>query len=257
MAQLYSWGARALFIGPAFGLSPHRNAVAVVAVGLDAPFELSGDTHDYRRCRSALIPPNTLQHFRETFGDMAFLYVDTLSNDFAQLRTLTTTSGERSHLDLRCEPFLIDRVNRLRAGGASRWRDVRTELETQLNGGIARPADARIVQTLQRIHEDPATRLSLSTLARHAKLSPSRFAALFKQATGVPVRRYKLWVAMGAAVRSMQRGASLTDASMDAGFSSPAHFSSAYRQMFGMEPSRLQPPTRALCSAYSEATRRR
>jgi AraC-like DNA-binding protein len=37
----------------------------------------------------------------------------------------------------------------------------------------------------------------------------------------------------------MQRGASLTDASMDAGFSSPAHFSSAYRQMFGMEPSRL------------------
>ena len=42
MAQLYSWGARALFIGPAFGLSPHRNAVAVVAIGLQAPFELAG-----------------------------------------------------------------------------------------------------------------------------------------------------------------------------------------------------------------------
>ena len=65
MAQLYSWGARALFIGPAFGLSPHRNAVAVVAIGLQAPFELSWNTRDYRRCRSALIPPNTLQHFRE------------------------------------------------------------------------------------------------------------------------------------------------------------------------------------------------
>ncbi|HKQ16201.1 MAG TPA: helix-turn-helix domain-containing protein [Steroidobacteraceae bacterium] len=50
---------------------------------------------------------------------------------------------------------------------------------------------------------------------------------------------YKLWVAMGAAVRSLQRGANLTQASLDAGFSSPAHFSSAYRQMFGMEPSRL------------------
>src|SRR5262245_31154715 len=69
-SQLYSWGARALFIGSAFGLSPHRNAVAVVAVGLEAPFELSWDAHAasqsrlYRRCRSALIPPNTLQHFR-------------------------------------------------------------------------------------------------------------------------------------------------------------------------------------------------
>jgi len=239
MAQLYSWGARALFIGSALGLSPHRNAVAVVAVGLEASFELSWNTHDYRRCRSAVIPPNTLQHFRETSGEMAFLYVDAASNDYAQLRALAATNGERSHLDLRCEPFLIDRLNRLRTEGAYRWRDVRGELDTLLNGGAARTADARVMQTLQLIHEDPAARLSLAALARHAKLSPSRFAALFKQTTGVPVRRYKLWVAMGAAVRSMQRGASLTAASMDAGFSSPAHFSSAYRQMFGMEPSRL------------------
>ena len=239
MAQLYSWGARALFIGPALGLSPHRNAVAVVAIGLEAPFELSWNTHDYRRCRSALIPPNTLQHFRETRGAMAFLYVDGSSNDYAQLRSLAATNGEHSHLDLRCEEFLIGCLNRLHVGGAVCWRDIRTELEALLSGGIARTADARIMQTLQLIHEDPATRLSLATLARHAKLSPSRFTALFKQATGVPVRRYKLWVAMGAAVRSMQRGSSLTEASMEAGFSSSAHFSSAYRQMFGMEPSRL------------------
>jgi AraC-like DNA-binding protein len=239
MAQLYSWGARALFIGPALGLSPHRNAVAVVAVGLEAPFELGWNTHDYRRCRSALIPPNTLQHFRETRGVMAFLYVDASSNDYAQLRALAVTNGERSHLDLRCEEFLLDCLNRLRIGGAACWRDTRTELEALLSGGIARTADARIMQTLQLIHEDPATRLSLATLARHAKLSPSRFTTLFKQTTGVPVRRYKLWVAMGAAVRSMQHGATLTEASMEAGFSSPAHFSSAYRQMFGMEPSRL------------------
>jgi AraC-like DNA-binding protein len=239
MAQLYSWGARALFIGPAFGLSPHRNAVAVVAIGLQAPFELAWNTRDYRCCRSALIPPNTLQHFRETSGAMAFLYVDAASNDYAQLRACAATRGERSHLDLRCEPLLLDCLNRLRIGGAARWRDVRAELEELLKGGAAQTADERIVRALQIIHEDPATRLSLATLARHAKLSSSRFTALFRQTTGVPVRRYKLWVAMGAAVRSMQRGASLTEASMDAGFSSPAHFSSAYRQMFGMEPSRL------------------
>jgi len=239
MAQLYSWGARALFIGPALGLSPHRNAVAVVAVGLEAAFELSWNAHDYRTCRSALIPPNTLQHFRQTCGAMAFLYVDALSNDYARLLTLATANGDRAHLDLRCERLLIDHLNRLRATGADGWRETRKELEALLNGGVAPTADDRIVQTLQLIHEDPAARLPLAALARHANLSPSRFTALFKHATGVPVRRYKLWVAMGAAVRAMRRGASLTDASMEAGFSSPAHFSSAYRQMFGMEPSRL------------------
>lgn len=239
MAQLYSWGARALFIGPALGLSPHRNAVAVVAVGLQAPFELSWDARDYRRCRSALIPPNTLQHFRETSGAMAFLYVDAVSNDYAQLRSFAATRGERAHLDLRCESLLLDCLNRLRTGGTARWRNVRANLEALLQGNAAPTADARILRALQVIHEDPATRLPLAALARHANLSPSRFTALFRQTTGVPVRRYKLWVAMGAAVRSMQRGASLTQASMDAGFSSPAHFSSAYRQLFGMEPSRL------------------
>lgn len=243
--MLYSWGARALFIGPALGLSPHRNAVAVLALGLDLPFELSWNAHAraesrrYHRCRSALIPPNTLQHLRDTSGAMAFLYVDAVSNDYARLRALASGSSESAHFDLQCEQFLIDCLNRLHSGGTAGWREARKQLDTFLSGGTAATADTRIVQAIQCIHENPATRLPLSELARRARLSPSRFAALFKHATGVPVRRYKLWVAMGAAVRSMQRGASLTEASIGAGFSSSAHFSSAYREMFGMEPSRL------------------
>jgi AraC-like DNA-binding protein len=43
----------------------------------------------------------------------------------------------------------------------------------------------------------------------------------------------------GAAMRAIARGRTLTVAAMDAGFSSSAHFSAAYREMFGMEPSRL------------------
>ena len=122
MAQLYSWGARALFIGPAFGLSPHRNAVAVVAIGLQAPFELAWSTRDYRRCRSALIPPNTLQHFRETSGAMAFLYVDAVSNDYAQLRALRRDEGRPLASRPAMRALLLDCLNRLRIGGAARWR---------------------------------------------------------------------------------------------------------------------------------------
>jgi len=31
-AKLIGWGARVLYLGPAFGLTPHRNATAVLAV---------------------------------------------------------------------------------------------------------------------------------------------------------------------------------------------------------------------------------
>ncbi len=57
--MLVDAGARALYLGPAFTLGAHRNAVAVLAIGLDRPFELA-DGHALddplpRRC--ALIPP--------------------------------------------------------------------------------------------------------------------------------------------------------------------------------------------------------
>lgn len=95
-ARLYSWGAtwgaRALYLGPALGLSPHRNAVAVLALGLDDTFGVANDPADplagYRRCRSALIPPNTLHHVTDTVGLMGFLYVDACSRDFGRLESL-------------------------------------------------------------------------------------------------------------------------------------------------------------------------
>ena len=52
----------------------------------------------------------------------------------------------------------------------------------------------------------------------------------------MPFRRYKMWVRMGAAVRSMTAGRSLTEAALAAGFASSSHFSAAFREMFGLSP---------------------
>ena len=79
----------------------------------------------------------------------------------------------------------------------------------------------------------------LTALAARAGLSPSRFLHLFKAETGVPLRRYRIWNRMGAAIRASGEGASLTEAAHAAGFASSAHFSSAFRDMFGMMPSDL------------------
>src|SRR5262245_49318623 len=42
-AKLMGWGPRALYLGPAFGLTPHRNATAVLAIGLDGTFDVADD----------------------------------------------------------------------------------------------------------------------------------------------------------------------------------------------------------------------
>ncbi len=240
--RLYSWGARALYLGPALGLTAHRNAVAVLAVALDASFGVATDPADpsagYRRCRSVLILPNTLHHLADTAGRLAFLYVDARSRDLDLLWDLAAERTTRAAFDLEGEAELVDCLTRLARGDVT-WKEARQTLSAVLSKPPSGAIDQRVKRALDRLHANPASRLGLSELARDVGLSESRFLHLFKAVLGVPFRRYKIWIAMGAAVRAIARGESLTAAALDAGFASSAHFSATFRDMFGLEPSRL------------------
>lgn len=242
--RLYSWGARALYLGRSLKLSAHRNSAGVLAVGVDAPFEVAVDPRDASagqvRRRTAVIPPNTLHRLTATDGLMAFLYVDPRSADVEALARRCRVQTRRAGYQLDCEEPLIAALRELASG--AEWPQVQEKLHELLGLSGARALDARMQRALDFLHANPGSRPSLEALAERAGLSPSRFIHLFKEATGVPVRRYKLWLAMGAALRSLTRGDSLTTAALNAGFSSSSHFSSAFREMFGLEPSRLLKP---------------
>jgi hypothetical protein len=111
-AKLIGWGGRALYLGPAFGLTRHRNATAVLAVGLDDQLEVADDpadrTTDYRAARSVLILPNSLHHLRIERGRMAFLYVDPLGRDLKALIARMTNTTPRAAFDLREESGVIE-----------------------------------------------------------------------------------------------------------------------------------------------------
>ena len=238
-AKLIGWGARVLYLGPAFGLTPHRNATAVLAVGLDGPLQVADDPADsathYSAARSVLILPNSLHHLRIERGRMAFLYVDPLGRDLKALIGRMTKAMPRAAFDLRevIETMTALAENRITA------QDGRASLGELLGVGVRAKPNARIAAALRHMRDEPHRANRLTTLAACAGLSPSRFLHLFKAETGVPLRRYRIWSRMGAAVRASGEGASLTEAAHAAGFASSAHFSSAFRDMFGMTPSEL------------------
>jgi AraC-like DNA-binding protein len=231
--RLFLWGARALYLGPAFGLSPHRNAAAVLCIGVDGSFRFASDPHDpaaaYVECRSLFVPANTLHHLRVEGVLMGFLYVDPLGDDCRSIAGQAPSAREK-----RLIPLL-----RALARGAVSSEKARDELDSILGLGARTQADPRIVDALHRIRQAPADPHDLASLAAAAGLSKSRFLHVFKQSTGVPLRRYKIWARMGSAVRAMTSGLSLTRAALDSGFSSSAHFSAAFRRMFGLAPSQL------------------
>jgi AraC-like DNA-binding protein len=247
-AKLLNFGARVLYLGPAFGLTPHRNATAVLAVALDGAIGVADDPAcngtSYRTARSVLILPNSLHHLRIDRGRMAFLYVDPFGRDLAALRMRMHEVGPRAGFDLVDEQMVIDLFKAIAARSMTRDQ-ARLAVSELLGVGAGGKRDARIVEAIKCMRDTPDRSHRLAELGKRAGLSPSRFLHLFKAETGVPLRRYRLWSRIGAAVGSIRRGMSLTDAAHAAGFASSAHFSSTFRDMFGMMPSeflkRLEP----------------
>jgi AraC-like DNA-binding protein len=247
-ARLLDWGARVLYLGPAFGLTPHRNATGVLAVALDGAIGVADNprasTPRYRQARSVLILPNSLHHLRVDSGRMAFLYVDPVGRDLAALRARMTEIGSRAAFDLVDERPAIELLGNI-ADRRLKPEEARREIGELIGIGSGDKADARILQAVKRMRNEPCEPHGLAELCKRAGLSSSRFLHLFKEVTGVPVRRYRIWNRIGAAARAVAQGSSLTDAAHTAGFSSSAHFSSAFRGMFGMMPSELFAQLRA------------
>jgi AraC-like DNA-binding protein len=241
-ARMLDWGARVLYLGPAFGLTPHRNATGVLAVALDGTLGVADNPRArvpcYRNARSVLILPNSLHHLRIDSGRMAFLYVDPFGRDLAALRARMSDIGSRAAFDLIDERPAIELFGDIAERRLSPEEARRVASELLGVGSGAKP-DARIAEAVKRMREDPCESHALAELCKHAGLSSSRFLHLFKEVTGVPLRRYRIWNRIGAAARAIAQGESLTDAAHGAGFSSSAHFSSAFRDMFGMMPSEL------------------
>jgi AraC-like DNA-binding protein len=185
-----------------------------------------------------LILPNSLHHLRIDAGRMAFLYVDPFGRDLAALRTRMTDFGSCAAFDLVDERPAIELLGEI-ADRRLRAEEARRQIVELLGVGSAATPDARIVAAINLMRDAPVGSHSLTGLSRRAGLSTSRFLHLFKDVTGVPLRRYRIWNRIGAAARAVARGESLTEAAHGAGFSSSAHFSSAFRDMFGMTPSEL------------------
>ena len=93
--------------------------------------------------------------------------------------------------------------------------------------------------TLGAVNAKPQDFPTLAHAARHAGLSPSRFQHSLREATGVAFRRYRQLRRMAQVLRRLAAGGNLTDAALEAGFSSSSHLSTAFRDLFGMAPSQL------------------
>ncbi|MBA4367808.1 MAG: hypothetical protein C0403_09240, partial [Desulfobacterium sp.] len=94
--------------------------------------------------------------------------------------------------------------------------------------------DPRIQLALRAIKALDVKKISIKEIASEVTLSESRLMHVFKENTGIPIRKYLLWLRLIEATRQLLNNVSLTDAAHNAGFTDSAHLSRTFRQMLGL-----------------------
>ena len=149
------------------------------------------------------------------------------------------------------ERFLRRRLRALAAAPGETTDTLRLELlagalfESVVSGRTAperiRPASnvvmRRIARAAELIETDYARPLDLRELAGAAEMSPYHFARTFGRLVGMPPHRYLVTVRLREAVRRLEAGASVTATCYAVGFTSPSHFTVAFRRHLGVAPS--------------------
>ncbi|WP_406243180.1 helix-turn-helix domain-containing protein [Tissierella carlieri] len=96
--------------------------------------------------------------------------------------------------------------------------------------------DSRIQEILKYIETYPLDRLSVKELSNVIFLSESRLSHLFKEEIGISLTSYILHKKVERAFYLILNGMSITDAAIEAGFSSSSHFTNSVRDKLGMSP---------------------
>lgn len=210
----------------------HAHHVYQVSIGLERAVTLGGDA-----APGWLVAPD-VAHLMASEGPVVSLYVEPRAAFAAALQSRLDGTGVApltvtEHAGLR--KVLARPVERASA------RTVLSELLSVLGPAEApvRRPDVRVRRLLDRLAAGPSSPVSADELARVARLSKSRSRHLFREQVGMPIRTYRLWLRLQAAVQLIVTGRSVTEAAHQAGFSDAAHLTRTCRRMFGLAPSEL------------------
>jgi AraC-like DNA-binding protein len=239
---IYFWDHRTVYIGKLPDVEEHRLASAALIISLESSFRIRNQELGLdEECMSAIIPPGFAHETLYGGTPVAIISLEPESNDYAIACQLMLRQVSECLFDLKNESRAINDMRTIyqyQPGAAQSSHIMNSILYTDEPAMLEpKPIDKRIRKAMETMREDPAQSHSLESLADSVFLSATRFTHLFKDETGVPIRRYRQWLRFRQAIQQITTGKTMTAAAMQAGFTDSAHFSRAFRSMFGLKPS--------------------
>jgi AraC-like DNA-binding protein len=133
---------------------------------------------------------------------------------------------------------------------------LRLHLAEGLKGGVGwlfALADNQMSVAIHSIHDTPAQRWTLQTLAQRAGMSRSTFALKFKQTVGAsPMEYLTRWRMLLAGDKLVNSSDPVAAIALSVGYESESAFSTAFRRVMGCSPRQYSRGRNPDSSAHSE-----
>jgi len=239
-STLYLWPLRTLYIGEMSALPPVSMGAHALLFGLEHALTVNVGGKALSQ-RSFLVSAGTTVSGDPGGQRVACCFLDPLGRDYAWLRPRMAASESGVYWG---DPMLPEQLAALAViddqglAAADSYRHLTDVLFPSPQQPVdEHRVDERIARVVELIRADPANNISNDELGASVALSGTRLQRLFKQTTGVPIRRYRLWHRLFVTASMMSMGSTLTDAALAAGFSDSSHLNHVFKSMLGMKPS--------------------
>ena len=185
---LFLWPDHWQVIGHLIPNRPHRHISASWLVGLDGPFRLQVDGH-WRTTSAALVAPDVEQSLDPGGTRMWCAQLDP-DSDF--WRVLQHRLGDQLSVDI---PVIGASLPSAVPGDCQAVWQALSSAVKQL-GGQPEPMDRRVRKICDELRSQLPDKVDVALLAQAVGLSSSRLSHLFRQQTGVTLRRFLLHLKM-------------------------------------------------------------
>lgn len=227
LTPLFLWQGGWLMALSSLHNQPHQHVAASLLVGLEKDIRVTSEGRE-ENARAVLVAPDCLQSLHSD-GPVAILHLDPDEPAWRALAMQQPLSPSRQR-------WLSDSLRDL-SRTAQPDTGVVAFLQQLRQLASPAPLDARIAASCAWLREAPEPAPTMATLAQQARLSESRFRHLFREQTGVTLKRYQLHLKCQRALSLWQSGMNFTELAVLAGFYDQPHLNRTLRAMFDALPS--------------------
>lgn len=238
----YTSQQRSMYVGRIGRIVKPPIVASSLLVSIEGDMELlDASNNRIVRSKSFLIPANMNVTIDTHGSKVAQCFLDELGDDFSKLVPQMTAvsnidSGFCLYSDIRKENEVIDHASFILNARPSN-EVVFEQFEEWIGLGANVTHDDRVAKAVTIIKDTYTENISVGEMAASVGLSVPRLSQLFKQVTGVPIRRFRLWYRIFATAAKLSKGYSLTDAAIASGFSDYPQLCRVFKEFTGLKPS--------------------